>query len=129
MKPGVLFFLVLCFHLFGGDHAAHAGTPFCVSHSHLRAIDNKQQVRYANQLVVEMASIRDENTDPIISDDQDEEEFSTRRYLLPLSSISALHYALITSCLCNMLAESPIVKDPLSFRGSCIYIEQRALRI
>ena len=129
MKPGVIFLLVLCFHLFGGVDAAHAGTPFCISHSHLRAIDNKKQVKPASQLAVEMASVRDENTDPIIFEDKDEEEFSTRRYLLPASSFSALHFALITSHLCKTVAAPLTSNNELSLTGSCIYIEQRVLRI
>ena len=130
MKPGVILLLVLCFHLFGGVDAAHAGTPFCISHLHLRAIDIKHQVKNTNQLAVEIASsIRDENTDPIIFEDKDEEEFSTRKYLLPANSFSALHFALITSHLCNMVAAPHKVNDQLSLPGSCIYIEQRVLRI
>jgi len=129
MKPGVIFLLVLCFHLFGGVNAAHAGTPFCISHSHLRAIDIKQQAKSATQPKVEMASVRDENTDPIIFEDKDEEEFSTRRYLLPASSFSALHFALITSHLCKTVAAPLTSNDELSLTGSCIYIEQRVLRI
>jgi len=129
MKPGAIFFLVLCFHLFGGVDAVHAGTPFCTSHSHLRAIDNKQRVKNANQLTVEIASVKDENNDPIVLEDKDEEEYSTRRYLIPASCFSALHFALISIQLGNSLAESLTSNDPLSFPGSCIYIEQRVLRI
>jgi hypothetical protein len=129
MKPGVIFLLVLCFSLFGGVDAAHAGTPFCISHSHLRAIDIKQQPKSTIQSRVEVASVRDLNTDPIIFEDKDEEEFSIRRYLLPANSFSALHFALITSHLCNTVATPHTVNDQLSLPGSCIYIEQRVLRI
>jgi hypothetical protein len=129
MKPGVIFFLVLCFHLFGGVDTVHAGTPFCVSHSHLRAFNKKQQVKNTNQPAVEVASVRDENTDFIIFEDKDDEEFSTRKYLLAANSFSALHFALITRHLCTLVAAPHKVNDQLSLPASCIYIEQRVLRI
>jgi hypothetical protein len=133
MRAVILFFLVFCFNLLGGNASIHAGSPFtkagyqCGAPS-IQKASKFDLTKYPQNFVIARTGLVEEYTYPIALDDEDEEE-SFKKQLIQAKYLLAFFHAFISSFSCTSITTRLPFDRHLSYINSCTYISQRVLRI
>jgi hypothetical protein len=130
MRTAAMFFLVICFYLLGGHHAAHAGRLHFAPATDLQK--TLQAAGTNNDYVITKDDGLGLQYDHLLSieeEDEDEDEFGARKLILLERYFLMLSQAIISSDLCKSSANDLPSCRHLSYIDSHKYIAQRVLRL
>jgi hypothetical protein len=132
MKPIFLFFLSLCFLSAGlSNHAFGDVLASKVPYAQVQHTKNADQVGVENRSqhhnLIKGAGLSADETSLI--SDEDDDNTSARRYLVPVKYALILSYAIVLSFLSSCRKQPLPICSHLSYTGGYKYILQRALRI
>ena len=133
MRTVVLFFLFLCF-LFVGRHYHVYGSAHNLGlrNTVAQTTDKIKQLSYSvisNQHAVVKAHSNVQDGNYLVTDFDEDEYSSAKRYILLAKYSLIVSYILVLSYLFTYIKERLPVIGHLSYISSCKYIVQRALRI
>ena len=133
MRVAVVFVLFLCFHLLGRydyANAAHGSNKFYSAGQHSGKTEQVEIPTTDGGSIFTAADGLKEGKDHLVSvDDEDEEELVSRKSILLDKYFSAFYYAFIASHSFNAAGKIFSSYESFSNTGTCIYLEQRVLRI
>lgn len=127
----VIFFLFLCFRLFGGNATAHASThQFFSLKQSIENLATKNSYDTQNTLAVSYSNLNDESTSlsHIDYDDEDDEQIIRKQVFL-VKCLVAFSHAFVLYYANKGLEGYPSFCKFLSHVGTPKYISQRVLRI
>ncbi|MCY7422005.1 MAG: hypothetical protein LH478_09725 [Chitinophagaceae bacterium] len=135
MKSTFTFFLLIVFLLTGGNEKAHAGASMVKNQ--VSGQTSIKKIQQAGSEINQQAILQSNNSGSekqkdlvvFVEDKDDEKDDLIRKSNSQTISISTFFYAFVSSYSGNNPADRISTYNLPAFSGSCLYLEQRSLRI